>query len=115
MSNYIGTGPVSRDNRKYFYKITRNNNQELILTKVDLNSGDETVVINDPELEINNVKHAFHGFNTDYVVINTDEQHQIVDPPLGVSQYKVRNDNINYFIDDEGNFIARINAKYTYS
>jgi hypothetical protein len=115
MSNYIGTGPVSRENRKYFYKITRNSNQELILTKIDLNSSTETVVVNNPELETNNVKHAFQGFNTDYVVINTDESHNIIDPPLGVSQYKVRNDDINYFVDNNGNLIARINAKYTYS
>jgi hypothetical protein len=115
MSNYIGTGPVAKENRKYFYKITRNSNQELILTKVDLNSSTETVVVNDPELEIDNVKHAFQGFGTDYVVINTDADHEVIDPPLGVSQYKVRNDDINYFIDGEGNLIARINAKYMYS
>lgn len=115
MSNYIGTSPVARENKKFFYKITRNSDQELILTKIDLNSSNETVVVNDPALEIDNVKHIFQGFGTDYVVINTDESHQVIDPPLGISQYKVRNDNINYFVDDEGNLIARINAKYTYS
>ena len=115
MSNYIGIGPVARENKKYFYKITRNSNQELILTKIALNSSTETVVGNDPELEINNVKHAFQGFGTDYVVINTDASHVVIDPPLGVSQYKVRNDDINYFVDNNGNLIARINSKYTYS
>ena len=114
MSNYIGQGPVPRESRKYFYKLTRNSNQELILTKIDLNNSSEEVVINDPELRNTNAQHAFAGFGTDYVVINTDENHAIIDEALGTSQYKVRNDDINYFVNEDGNLIARINARYTY-
>ena len=73
------------------------------------------IVVNDPDLRVGNEQHTFQGFDTDYVVINTDANHEIVDPALGVTQYKVRNDDINYYVDASGNLIARINQTYSYS
>lgn len=116
MSNYIGTAPVPKELKKFFYKLTRNSNQELIYTKVAIDSDSAAnIVVNDPDLRVGTEQHAFQGFDTDYVVINTDANHEIVDEALGVSQYKVRNDDINYYVDENGNLIARINQTYSYS
>lgn len=112
MSNYIGEGPISRENRKFFYKITRNSDNDLILTKINTNASTEEIVLNDPSIA--GEQHVFQGFGTDYTVINTDANHEVIDDPLGVSQYMIRNDDVNYYIDENGNFIARINKKYNY-
>lgn len=107
----IGSKTVDKGDRKYFYKITRNSNQEIILSKVEVfNSQGEDIVLNDPTvLEVDN-QHVFRGFNTDYTVVNVDQNKQIVDLALGVSQYKVRTENINYFVNDSGDLIARLDT-----
>lgn len=117
MSNYIGAGPVGKQPKKYFYKLTRNSNSELILSKVDLDSPTDTVEINDMSLvDSNEPMHTFAGFDTSlqYVVINIDENHNVIEKSLGYTQYKVREENINYYIDENGNFIARLNRSYNY-
>lgn len=107
----IGTQTVPKGDRKYFYKITRNSNQEIILSKVEVfNSQGENIVLNDPAvLDVDN-QHVFGGFNTDYTVVNVDQNKQIVDLALGVSQYKVRTENITYFVNDNGDLIARLDT-----
>ena len=111
MSNYIGVAPIPRKDRKYLYKLTRNSNQELILTKLDLGNTRTEIELNDPEL--NNYENdpvAFQGFDTDYVVINMNEDHSLINPAMGTTEYKVRNDDISYFVNEEGYLIARIYA-----
>lgn len=115
MSNYIGAGPTGKQTKTYFYKLTRNENSELIFTKVDLASSTDTVTVNDPMLiDGSELVHEFAGFETDYVVNNIAEDHTPIEKSLGHSQYKVRAEDINYYIDENGNFIARLNRSYNY-
>jgi len=105
----IGSQTVAKGDRKYFYKVTRNSNQEVVISKVEVfNSQGESIVLNDPESLGVETQHVFQGFGTDYTFVNIDAGKELVDEALGVSQYKVRNEDITYLINDDGDFIARL-------
>jgi len=110
----IGSKRIAKGDEKYFYKITRNAQQEIILTKIEVhNSQGSNIVLNDPKLVSAETQHVFRGFNTDYTYVNVADRSQnksIIDNPLGVSQYKVRNEDITYFINEDGDLIARLNT-----
>jgi hypothetical protein len=107
----IGSKTVSKEGRKYFYKITRNSDNDLILSVVEVfNSQGESIVLNDSTVESAESQHVFQGFNTDYTYVNVDASKELIDEALGVSQYKVRNENITYFVNNDGNLIARLNT-----
>jgi hypothetical protein len=116
MSNFIGsTGSVSP---KYFYKLTRDNTGYLVFTKVDLNTATDVVVINN---NINTTSNADQlEFNiSDYlkddgVVINVDENHEIIKKAAGHTQFKIKPEDLLYFINDDGNLIVRLNGSYNY-
>lgn len=115
MSNFIGISPAPRAARKYFYKLTRNNNDELIFTRIDLEEdfNIEEIIV-DPALRTTETQHEFQGFNTDYVVINIDFDHMIIEESLGRAQYKVRTDDLFYFMNQQGQLVVRINQTYNY-
>lgn len=107
----IGSKTVAKEGRKYFYKITRNSDNNLILSVVEVfNSQGETITLNDPTVESAGSQHVFQGFATDYTYVNVDAGKELVDEALGVTQYKVRNEDITYFVNDNGNLIARLNT-----
>jgi len=108
----IGSKTADKGVRKYFYKMTRNSDNDLIISKVEITNGraGEEIVLNDPEVEAAENQHVFQGFNTDYTYINVDANKNVVDEVLGVTQYKVRNEDITYFINDDSNLIARLNT-----
>lgn len=115
MSNFIGISPAPKAARKYFYKLTRNNNSELIFTRIDLEEDfNVEEVIVDPELRTTESQHEFEGFDTDYVVVNIDADHMIIDESLGRAQYKVRTDDLYYFVNEQGQLIVRVNQAYSY-
>lgn len=108
----IGSKTLAKGDRKYFYKITRNNDNDLISSVVQINfdSQNEVVVLNDPTVESAESQHVFQGFETNYTYVNIDANRELIDQPLGVTQYKVRNEKITYFVNDDGNLIARLST-----
>lgn len=107
----IGSKTVDKGDRKYFYKITRNSDNDLVLSVVQVfNPQGETIVLNDPTLESAESQHVFQGLGTDYTYVNIDATKELIDPALGVTQYKVRNEDITYFVNDNGSLIARLNS-----
>lgn len=105
----IGSKTIDKGDRKYFYKITRNSDNDLILSVVEVfNSQGEDIVLNDPTVLSTETQHVFQGFNTDYTYVNIDQNKELVDEALGVTQYKVRNEDISYFVNDSGDLIARL-------
>jgi hypothetical protein len=107
----IGSKTFDKGDRKYFYKITRNASNDLILTKVEItNSQGENIVLNDPSVESAETQHVFQGFKTDYTYVNVGANKDLIDPALGVSQYKIRTEDTIYFVNDDGNLIMRLNT-----
>jgi hypothetical protein len=134
----IGSKGFAKGDKKYFYKLTRSADNDLILTKVEVtNSQGETIELVDPTLESAENSHTFRGFATDYIYINmysredaeqnafvrsdfvdpsyvsnsnTISYKDIIDQPLGVTQYLVRNEDIDVSVDENGNFIVSVNT-----
>ena len=107
----IGSKTVAKEGRKYFYKITRNNDNDLILSVVEVfNSQGEEIILNDATIDSPETQHIFQGFNTDYTFVNVDANKELIDEALGVTQYKVRTEDITYTVNENGNLIATLNT-----
>jgi len=134
----IGSRGFAKGDRKYFYKLTRSDDNDLILTKVEVtNSQGENIELQDPNTVSAENSHRFRGFATDYTYVNMysredAEQNEfvqtgfvdtgyvndpdginhkdIIDKPLGVTQYLVRNENFDVTVDQDGNFIVSVNS-----
>jgi hypothetical protein len=112
MSRYIGaTGdkPAS-----YYYKLFRDSTGYLVFTKVDLNADSEVVVINNDQLVDEDSDQQSFDISSDIVVVNIDENHEVISPAAGHSQYKIKPEDLLYFLDDNGNLIVRINGSRDY-
>ena len=116
MSNFIGsTGSVSP---KYFYKLTRDITGYLVFTKVDLNTDSTEVIINNNTNTTSNADQLEFNISDylkdDGVVINVDENHEIIKKAAGHTQFKIKPEDLLYFINDDGNLIVRLNGSRNY-
>jgi hypothetical protein len=115
MSNYIGQPPGSSA-KKFFYGLSRTNDGELTFSKLDFEGGfDEEVIINDLTLrDDQEEQYEFQGFTTDYFD-GRNAQHILVNKSLKYEQYKFREEDLYYFIDEtDGTLVVRINDEYIY-
>lgn len=134
----IGSRGLDKSDRKYFYKLTRSDNNDLILTKVEVtNSQGESVDLQDANKTSADNMHNFRGFelgttynnlfsrqqaeqdefvrtgfvSNDYVSDpDSVDYKDVIDESLGITQYIVRNEDFNVFIDNNGNFIISVNS-----
>jgi hypothetical protein len=112
MSRFIGTTgglPPS-----YFYKLTRDSTGYLVFTKVDLNADGTAVVINNNAVSTAEGEQQQFDISNDTVVINIDAGHEPINLAAGHSQYKIKPEDLLYFIDDDGDMIVRINGSRDY-
>lgn len=116
----IGSRGFENGLRKYFYKLTRSQENDLILSKIEITgSPGETIELQDPDAVSAENLHRFRGFGTDYTYVNLysrDDAEQedksykdIIDQPLGVTQYQVRDEDFDVSVDENGNFIVSMN------
>jgi len=115
MSNYIGQAPGSAA-KKFFYGLNRTNDGELTFSKLDFEGGfDEEVILNDLTIrDDQEEQYEFQGFNTDYFD-GRDANHELVNKSLKYEQYKFREEDLYYFIDEtDGTLVVRINDEYIY-
>jgi hypothetical protein len=121
----IGSQVFTKGERKYFYKLTRTDDNDLVLTKIEVtNSQGESIELQDPTEVSAETQHQFRGFNTDYTYVNmfdsnTDSQpspeadlqdKDLIDPPLGVTQYLVRTEDMTFTINQNGEFIITVDG-----
>lgn len=114
MSNYIGIQPetiISALSVRYFYGLRRTDKGELFLGKIDQLSKTDVLTIN----RLGDIEENFPNFeeNVDYFN-GRDAEHNIVYDNLYYEQFRWDNRNIFYYINDEGEFVVRINASYNY-
>jgi len=115
MSNYyVGTTPdqIMQDlTAKYFYGLRRTDNGELFVGKVNQLSKDDGVTVNKPGLAADNFPNFEEG--QDFFE-GRDVKHNTVYKNLNYEQYRWDDRNIYYYVDDEGQLVARVNQKYVY-
>ena len=112
MSRYIGaTGGLPPS---YFYKLTRDASGYLVFTKVDLNADSTAVVVNNNAVSTDSEQQQQFDIGSDVVVINVNADHEIINLAAGYSQYKIKSEDLVYFINNNGDMIVRINGGYDY-
>ena len=112
MSRFIGaTGDTPQS---YFYRLTRDSTGYLTFTKVDLNADGSEVVINNNTVTTAETEQQQFDISNDTVVINIDAGHNVIDLAAGYSQYKIKPEDLLYFINDNGDMIVRINGSRDY-
>lgn len=114
MSNYIGIQPDTIYNAltvRYFYGLRRTDQGELFVGKVDQLSKSDTVDINRPGDTEENYPNLEEGVD---FYEGRDIFHDTIYDNLKYEQFRWDNRNIYYYINSEGELVARINESFTY-
>lgn len=114
MSNYIGYTPdliLNALSDKFFYGMRRTDEGELFLTKVDLSKKDAAININNPGDPEENYPNFQSGQN---FYEGRDINHDIVYNNLNNEQFLWEDSNIFFYVNSEGELVARFNEAYTY-
>jgi hypothetical protein len=85
-----------------------------VFTQVDLNADGTTVVVNNNAVSTDSEQQQQFDIGSDVVVINVDANHELINQAAGHSQYKIKPEDLVYFINDSGDMIVRINGGYDY-
>lgn len=113
-ANYIGFTPdqlLEAVENRFFYGLRRTDNGELFVGKVDQLKATDTLTINksgDSSQNFENFQEGqdfFEGRNS---------KHELVYDNLNYEQYRWDDRNISYYVNDNGELVARVNAPYTY-
>ena len=113
-SNYLFGRDASEligDQPKYFYGIKRNDDGEITFYRVNQLSRDDSIEINTP----GDIAENYDNFEigVDFYE-GRDVFHYIVYDNLIYEQYRWDDRSIYYYVNDEGQLVARINTKYSY-
>jgi hypothetical protein len=118
MTYYIG-GEVNlheilgENNRRYFYALRRTDDGLLYFFKLDqLKDVDGAIIVNDPGLSENDFEEFEYG--VDYFDGRLAEDHSRPYSNLHWDQYRWDNNDIYCYINDNGEFVVRLNKAYTY-
>lgn len=102
---------VNQTDARYFYGLRRTDDGELYIQKFDQLDGTDSMQLNtegDPSgnyEDFNQGEDFYEGRNVN---------HEKIYANLNYEQFRWDNRNINYYIDDSGNLVARVNQGYTY-
>ena len=114
MSNYyLGRTPIETlgDSPRYWYALRRNEDGELYIVRSDQLTDDSSYDINIP----GNPENNFEDFEAGVDFFDgLDEDHEEVYPNLNYTQYRWDDRSIFYYVNNEGQLVARIFSGYTY-
>ena len=114
MSNYAGTTPDHLNGAtpdRFFYGLRRTDNGELFIGKMDQMSVTDNITINNPGDPVHNYPSFEEG--QDFYE-GRDVDHNIVYENLNYEQFRWDGKNISYYVNDEGELVARVNHSFTY-
>lgn len=100
------------NNFKYFYAIRRNDDGDIWFARVNMLSREDGITINNPGTAADN----WDGFETgvDFFEGRDEETRELEYPNLNYEQYRWDDTSIYYYIDDDGQLVARTHTKYAY-
>lgn len=114
MSNYIGSNPdqiYGAVENRFFYGLRRTDQGELFVAKADQTKKDASISVNKPGDPLDNFSSFQEG--QDFYE-GRDVNHNIVYENLSYEQFRWDNRNIYYYVNNEGELVARINQNFTY-
>lgn len=111
---YIGQDPQSTlgDSPRFFYGLRKNDNGSIFLQRSDQIKDKDPIVINNS----GNIEDNYNDFEVGVDFFEgRDVNHDRVFANLRYSQYRWDDRSIFYYVDDEGQLVARVNEGYTYN
>ena len=110
---YLGTSPdqLLGDTPKFFYALRRADDGSLYAVQSDQVKSNESIEINSPGDYTDNFDDFEVGID---FFEGRDVFHNKVYKNLNYEQYRWDNRKIFYYIDDDGQLVARINNSFTY-
>jgi hypothetical protein len=114
MSNYFfgrDRAELIGDQPSYFYGIKRNDDGEITLFRVNQLSRDDQININEVGVAENNYENFQTGVD---FYEGRNVYHNILFENLAFEQYRWDDRSIYYYIDEDGQLVARTNTKYNY-
>lgn len=116
MTYYIGQNNLAdilgTDNPRYFYGLRRDDAGQLYFAKIDQLKDDGAITINNPGLNENDFTEFAYG--VDYFDGRLEEDHSRPYSNFYFDQYRWDGRNIFYYINDNGEFVVRLNKQYDY-
>lgn len=116
MTYYVGqidSKTILGDNNpRYFLALRRDDSGNLYFARVNQIKDNEAIVVNVPGLTEDNFQDFEYG--VDYFDGRAEEDHSRPFPNLYFDQYRWDERSCYYYIDDQGNLVARINQQYVY-
>ena len=97
---------------RYFYGIRRDDDGDLFLVRIDQMLPDELVTVNVSGLPEDNYEDFDVGVD---FFEGRDVNHETVYKNLKYEQYRWDYQKVNYYINDDGNLVARVNQPYNYT
>lgn len=115
MTYYIGTQPsdLAGDlSIRFFYAIRRDDNGMLYFIKVDGLRDADDIIINNPGLTENDFTSFEYG--VDFFEGRLESDHSRPYSNLEWDQYRWDSRSMFYYINDNGEFVVRLNKEYIY-
>jgi hypothetical protein len=110
---YLGQSieQVLGDSPRFLYLLRRNDDGEIFFVRSDQLKDKDSITIN----ESGDILENFEDFEAGKDFLDgIDEDHETVYKNLVWPQYVWTNQNLLYYIDDQGQFVKRINQNYQY-
>lgn len=114
MSNYIGSNPdqiYGAVENKFFYGLRRTDQGELFVAKADQTKKDASIAVNNSGDLVDDFPNFREG--QDFFE-GRNIKHNLIYKNLNYEQFKWDNKNIYYYVNDEGELVARINQSFVY-
>lgn len=110
---YLGTDPVDSlgDTPRFFYGLRKNENGSMFMVRIDNVRDKDAVTLNNPGEESGNYTDFEVGVD---FFEGIDVNHNTVFPNLNYQQYRWDDRNIFYYVDSDGQLVARIGNYYPY-
>lgn len=112
VGNWGGDSPLGPSEQRYFYALRTDEEGNLYFTRIDQWVSDETIQINRP----GDGQEDFEGFEIgiDYFDGKDPDTHERPYENLVYDQYRFDSKSIFYYINAQGELVARINQVYNY-
>ena len=116
MTYYIGQNNLAdilgEGNPRYFYGLRRDDAGQLYFAKIDQLKDTGAITINYPGLTENDFQDFEYG--VDYFDGRLEEDHSRPYSNFYFDQYRWDGKNMFYYINDNGEFVVRVNQEYVY-